>query len=117
MKLTNEQALEQAADKLSVLALKATLDLEENPFWRPYEERTNWRDGLVNGFGGPAGDLGGAMHPQVCLAIAESWRQMAHFVREYGEMATGEEQTKYEKYMCEATRLAIKSAGLFLSRL
>lgn len=117
MKLTNEQVLEQAADKLTALALDAARDLKENTFWRPHAERTNWRDGFVNGFGGASGDLGGAMHPQVCLAVATSWRQMAEFAREYDEMAADHDRAKCEDYTCEAMGCAIESAKTFLSYL
>ena len=114
MKLTNEQVLSEAADMLTELAEAAASDLKDNTFWRPYAERTNWRDGFVNGFGGAPGGLSGALHPQVCLAVAASWRQMAEFAREYDEMAADHDRSVCEDFTCEAMGLAIESAKTFL---
>lgn len=116
MKLPNEQILEQAADKLTELAKEAARDMEENSFWGPAgEDRMIWRSGFVNGFGGPAGELGGALHPRVCLAIAESWRQMAEFARMYKEMADDHDRSACEDHTCGAMGLAIESARTFLN--
>lgn len=114
MKLTNEQALREAASKLTELALDAASDLKKNTFWHPYTGRTNWRDGFVNGFGGASGDLAGVLHPQVCLAVAASWRQMAESAREYPEMTADNDRAMCDDFTCEAMGLAIESAKTFL---
>ena len=117
MKLTNAQVLCAAAYKLTELAESAASEMAENTFWRPYAERTNWRDGFGNGFGGAPGELAGSLHPQVCLAVAASWRQMSSFAAKYDEMAADHDRSGCDDFTCEAMGLAIESAKTFLKYL
>lgn len=72
------EEIARAADTLDALMRTAMADLESDDYWKPYDPETAWRDGLVNGFGGPSSELAGVLSP---AAVAEIVRHMREEVR------------------------------------
>lgn len=69
--MTPEQTLTAAATKLREAATAAQHDVTTADFWSCYPPATAWQDGLLNGFGGVAGDYAALMRPGVGTAIAD----------------------------------------------
>ncbi|MEU3851768.1 hypothetical protein [Streptomyces sp. NPDC029554] len=68
MNLADE--LRTAAQTLMDLADVAQEDLDTADYWKPYNQATAWRDGLVNGFGGSCSDLVAVFTPTTAHALA-----------------------------------------------
>lgn len=69
--------LTAAADRLDTAATAARHDLENDDYWTCYDPATAWRDGFVNGFGGPTSELAALFHPDVATELARWLRREA----------------------------------------
>ncbi|MFL5911233.1 MAG: hypothetical protein ACJ768_11755 [Gaiellaceae bacterium] len=73
--------LRAAAKLVGERAAAARQDMTDNPFWHCYDPASAWRDGLVNGFGGPSSEYAALMHPGVGEPLAAWLEAVAREMR------------------------------------
>ena len=87
MPQTPADELRAAAQQLMDLADAAQDNLDTADYWRTYDKAAAWREGFVNGFGGPWADLVAVFTPATAYAIARwlrSWTGVE--LNEHGPM-------------------------------
>lgn len=103
-------ALRQAAAMLEIHAVKAQADVAGSPFYRAYDSDTAWRDGMVNGMGGAAGDLAGLLNPESVLGLAVLLREVQSMGANYPEMLREHDRATCGDHACSVFGAAITIA-------
>jgi hypothetical protein len=96
----NAVAAERSAKALSGLADRAERELLENDYYRAYEPAFAYRDGMVNGMGGPTGDMASLLGPVAVRALALALTEIYLMDRNYSELIADHNRKICEDHTC-----------------
>ena len=96
----NCDAALRSSEALARLAEVAGLDVRRDEYYRCYEPATAYRDGMVNGMGGNAGDLAGLLGPEAARHLAKALGEVSRMGREYEELVQDHNRKTCADFRC-----------------
>lgn len=85
---------------LARLAEAADRDVRRDQYYRCYPVATAYRDGMVNGMGGNAGDLAGLFGPEAARALAKALEYVSQMGRDYEELVQDHNRSTCADFLC-----------------
>lgn len=96
----NCDAALRVSEVLARLAEAADLDVRSDEYYRCYDPATAYRDGMVNGMGGNAGDLAGLFGPEAVRPLATALGEIARMGRDYEELVQDHNRNTCADFQC-----------------
>jgi hypothetical protein len=90
----------RSSQALARLAEAADRDVRTDQYYACYPRATAYRDGMVNGMGGNAGDLAGLLGPETARALAESLEYVSKMGRDYEELVQDHNRNTCADFLC-----------------
>ncbi|MCP9209518.1 hypothetical protein [Streptomyces cucumeris] len=96
----NAMAAKRASRALALRAEAAAQEVRDNAYYACYPVQTAYRDGVVNGLGGSAGDLAGVLAPEVAHALARALDEVHVMGRSYDELIRDHDRKTCDDFTC-----------------
>lgn len=96
----NCAAAQRSSEALARLAEATDRDVRTDQYYACYEPATAYRDGMVNGMGGNAGDLAGLLGPETVRPLALALGEIARMGREYEELVQDHNRKTCADFQC-----------------
>lgn len=90
----------RVAQVLAKCADDVTWDMRESEYYRCYPIKTAYRDGMVNGMGGPAGDMAGLLGPDAVRALSRALEYIADMGKDYPELIQDHNRKTCDDFTC-----------------
>lgn len=96
----NCEAARRSSEALARLADAVTHDVRTKEYYACYPRGTAYRDGMVNGMGGNAGDMAGLLGPEAAHALARALAEVARMGRDYEELVQDHNRKTCDDFTC-----------------
>jgi hypothetical protein len=96
----NAEAARRASQALASRADAVSRDLRESEYYRCYPAATAYRDGMLNGMGGEAGDLAGVLGPDAARALSRALAHIAAMSKDYPELIRSHNRDTCDDFAC-----------------
>lgn len=96
----NCAAAQRSSEALGRLAEAADRDVRNDPYYALYPAVTAYRDGMVNGMGGNAGDLAGLFGPSAARSLALALGEVARMGHDYEELVQDHNRKTCADFTC-----------------
>lgn len=96
----NVEAAKRASQELTKRADAAGRDVSGSEYYRCYPSRTAYRDGMLNGMGGAAGDLAAILGPEAVHPLAEALKKIAAMGKDYPELIQDHNRKTCDDFLC-----------------
>lgn len=96
----NAQTARRVAEVLAKHADGVARDVRESDYYRCYPSATAYRDGMVNGMGGPAGEMAGLLGPDVVRSLSQALGRIAAMGRDYSELIQDHDRKVCDDFNC-----------------
>lgn len=96
----NCAAAKRSSDALARLADATDRDVRSKEYYACYPRATAYRDGMVNGMGGNAGDLAGLLSPQAVRPLARALADVALMGKDYEELVQDHNRKTCADFTC-----------------
>lgn len=96
----NAEAARRASHVLAKFADDVTSDMRESEYYRGYPEATAYRDGMVNGMGGPAGEMAGLLGPDAVRALSRALERISEMGKDYPELIQDHNRKTCDDFTC-----------------
>lgn len=90
----------RSSDALARLAEAVDRDVRTKEYYACYPKATAYRDGMVNGMGGNAGDMAGLLGPEAVRALASALGEVARMGRDYEELIQDHNRKTCADFTC-----------------
>jgi len=91
--LRSSQALSERADRVA-------REVRDDEYYACYADETAYRDGMVNGMGGAAGDMASLLGPQAVHHLARALEYIAAMGRDYPELIQDHNRKTCDDFTC-----------------
>lgn len=91
--LRSSQALSERADRVA-------REIRDDEYYACYADETAYRDGMVNGMGGAAGDMASLLGPQAVRHLARALEYIAATGRDYPELIQDHNRKTCDDFTC-----------------
>ncbi|MFE0472412.1 hypothetical protein ACFW2V_12430 [Streptomyces sp. NPDC058947] len=98
----NAEVAGRAARTLLRRSVVAARELRESKYYACYPTATAYRDGMVNGMGGAAGDMAGLLGPDAVRALSKALEQVVTVSKECPELIQDHDRESCSDLTCDA---------------
>lgn len=96
----NAEAAKRASQELAKCAEDVVWDMREGEYYRCYPADTAYRDGMMNGMGGPAGKMAGLLGPDAVRALSRALAEIAAMGKDYPELIQDHNRKSCDDFTC-----------------
>lgn len=96
----NVESAKRASQALARRADGVARDLREHDYYKCYPAETAYRDGMVNGMGGNAGDMAGLLGPDVARVLSQALAQIALMGKDSPELIPDHNRKTCDDFTC-----------------
>lgn len=96
----NAEAARRSSQALAARAERAAKDVREDEYYACYPDETAYRDGMVNGMGGAAGDLASLLGPETARHLARALEYISSMRVEYPELIQDHDRKVCDDFNC-----------------
>jgi hypothetical protein len=96
----NAGAAMKASQALAARAEAAARSVREDEYYHCYPDETAYRDGMLNGMGGEAGDLAALLGPKAARVLARALKRIAEMGRDYPELIQTHNRNTCNDFTC-----------------
>jgi len=97
---SSTKAAGRASRALARCVDKVAFELGESDYYRCYPPVTAYRDGMVNGMGGAAGEMAGLLGPEAVRALSAALGQVEVMGRDYLELVQSHHGATCDDFTC-----------------
>lgn len=96
----NARAALRASQALAARAEAADIDVRMDEYYACYPDETAYRDGMLNGMGGSAGDLAAVFTPQAARALSRALAEIHAMGKGYDELIRDHNRKTCDDFTC-----------------
>lgn len=96
----NADAALRSAKALAERAEQVAREVREDEYYACYPDETAYRDGMVNGMGGAAGDLASLFGPDAARHLARALEHISSMRKEYPELIQNHNRKTCDDFNC-----------------